>query len=246
MKEDVCMHFNPVVFLQQGFVFWEDSMSKKDNLKKISVVAMLCAVAYLCMFLFKFKISFLTFDFKDAFLAITAFLYGPLYAVVSSVLVALLEFLSVSDTGIYGLLMNAISSAAFAGVCGIIYKYKRSFWGAVFGAVMAVVVMTAVMLVANYIITPYYMGIARREVAAMIPTLLLPFNLIKGSVNMAITLILYKPITTALKKAKLLPVTNVGTDKKKFFILTIVSVLVAIIAIIIILYCFKGSFQLFG
>ena len=219
---------------------------EKKNLKKISVVAMLCAVAYLCMFLFKFKISFLTFDFKDAFLAITAFLYGPLYAVASAVLVAVLEFLSVSDTGVYGLLMNIISSAAFAGVCGLVYKYKRTFRGAVFSAIMAVVVMTAVMLVANYFITPYYMGVARSDVAAMIPTLLLPFNLIKGTVNMAITLILYKPITTALKRAKLLPESKVQTDKKKFLILTLVSASIAVLAIVLIIYFFKGSFQLFG
>ena len=74
-------------------------MSSKNNLKKISVVAMLCALAYLCMFLFKFKISFLTFDFKDAFLAITAFLYGPLYASVSAILVAFLEFIRAPKTG---------------------------------------------------------------------------------------------------------------------------------------------------
>ena len=99
-------------------------MSRKKELKKLSVVAMLCAVAYLCMFLFKFKISFLTFDFKDAFLAIISFLYGPVYSVASAVIVAFFEFLSVSDTGIYGFLMNAISSAAFAGACGLLYKYK--------------------------------------------------------------------------------------------------------------------------
>ncbi len=221
-------------------------MNSKNNLKKISVVAMLCAVAYLCMFLFKFKISFLTFDFKDAFLAITAFLYGPLYAVISSVLVALLEFLSVSDTGLYGFLMNAISSAAFAGACGLVYKYKRTFFGAVLGAVMAVVVMTVVMLLANYVVTPYYMGVARSEVVTMIPTLLLPFNLIKGTVNMAITLILYKPITSVLKKAKLLTNANANTDKKKFVVLSIISVIITAIAVMLIFYCFKGSFLIFG
>lgn len=221
-------------------------MSRKNNLKKISVVAMLCALAYLCMFLFKFKISFLTFDFKDAFLAITAFLYGPLYASSSAVLVAFLEFISVSDTGIYGFLMNAISSVAFAGVCGLIYKYKRTFFGAVFGAVAAVVVMTGVMLVANYFITPYYMGASRSDVAAMIPSLLLPFNLIKGTMNMAITLILYKPITNALKKAKLLPKNNTQISKTKSFVLTVISVIVAVVAVLLIVYCFNGSFTWFN
>lgn len=219
-------------------------MNQKNNLKKISVVAMLTAVAYLCMFLFKFKVSFLTFDFKDAFLAVIGFLYGPLYAVSSSVIVAFLEFLSVSDTGIYGFIMNAVSSAVFAGICGLYYKYKRTLSGAILGSIAAVVAMTAVMLVANYIITPYYMGVSRSEVVGMIPTLLLPFNLIKGTVNMAITLIIYKPITTVFRKAGLMHISEVHTDVKKFIILSVLSIIILLIAIVLILYVFKGSFSM--
>lgn len=216
---------------------------QKSELKKISVVAMLCAVAYLCMFLFKFKISFLTFDFKDAFLAVISFLYGPVYGVISSVLVAFFEFISVSDTGLYGFLMNAISSAAFAGTCGLFYKYKHNFKGAVLGAVMAVLIMTVVMLIANWIITPFYMGVERSQVAAMIPTLLLPFNLIKGAVNMAVTLILYKPITSALKKTGLIISQSDKTDRKKFLGLTVVSAVLIIVCILAIFLIFDGSFE---
>ncbi|MBR5011605.1 MAG: ECF transporter S component [Clostridia bacterium] len=221
------------------------NLKTKDNIKKISVIGMLCAVAYLCMFLFKFKISFLTFDLKDAFLAIIAFLYGPLYSIVSAILVAVLEFLSVSDTGIYGLIMNALSSAAFAGTCGAFYKYKRTFNGAVTGAIAAVLVMTAIMLVANWFITPYYMGVARGQVAAMIPTLLLPFNLIKGVVNMGLTLIIYKPVTAAFKKTGLITVGNY-TNKKKFTVLSIISAILIILCILFIFVLFDGEFQLFG
>ena len=218
---------------------------KTTALKKISVIGMLTALAYLCMFLFKFKVSFLTFDFKDAFLAIIAFLYGPLYSVVSALLVAFIEFLSVSDTGVYGLIMNALSSAAFAGTCGLFYKYRRTFSGAIWGSSLAVVVMTAVMLLANWFITPYYMGVPTSQVAAMIPTLLLPFNLIKGAVNMGITLIIYKPITAAFKKTGLLVGTNY-TDKKKFLLMTIFSIILVTSCVLIILFLFDGQFQIFG
>ena len=216
---------------------------KKNELKKISVVAMLCAVAYLCVFLFKFKISFLTFDFKDAFLAIISFLYGPSYGIISSVLVALFEFISVSDTGLYGLLMNAISSAAFAGTCGLFYKYRHNFKGAVLGVVMAVLIMTTVMLIANWIITPFYMGVERGQVAAMIPTLLLPFNLIKGAVNMSVTLILYKPITTTLKKTGLIISKSDKTDRTRFLGLTVISIVLIIACILAIFLIFDGSFE---
>lgn len=218
-------------------------MNQKTNVKKISVTAMLSAVAYLCMFLFRFKVSFLTFDFKDAILAVVAFLYGPLYAVCSSVAVALLEFVSVSDTGIYGFIMNALSSAAFAGVCGLFYKYRHTLSGAVFGSVAAVFSMTAVMLVANIIVTPYYMGVARADVAAMIPTLLLPFNLAKGIVNAAVTMIIYKPITAALKKSRLVSGEGRQTNLKRFMLLATIATIAFIAVVFIIIFVLNGSFQ---
>jgi len=219
-------------------------MTKRTNIKKISITAALCALAYLCMFVFKFKVSFLTFDFKDAILAVIAFLYGPVYGVLSALVVGLTEFVTVSDTGVYGLLMNFISSAAFAGTCGIIYKYKRKISGAVMGCVFAVLVMTAIMLVANIFITPFYMGAPRATVISMIPTLLLPFNLLKGIMNAAITIIIYKPITSALKRTRLVEASGT-TDKKKFLLLTLLALVVIIIATVIILYLLKGSFSVF-
>lgn len=219
-------------------------MNSKNSVKKISVIGMLCAVAYLCMFLLKIKIGFLTFDLKDAFLAIISFLYGPLYAVFSAILVAVLEFLSVSDTGVYGLIMNAISSAVFAGTCGAFYKYRRTFYGAVFGAVAAVFIMTIIMLFANWLITPHYMGVARSDVAAMIPTLLLPFNLIKGIVNMGLTLIIYKPVTAALKRTGLIVTTNT-TNKMKFATLSAISATLIAACVLIIFLIFDGKFEIF-
>ena len=221
-------------------------MKTKNSLKKISVTAMLCALAYICMFVFKFKVGFLTFDLKDAVLTVIAFLYGPLYGVISSVLVALLEFVSVSDTGVYGLIMNALSSAVFTATCGLIYKYYRTLLGAILGSVSAVFAMTAVMLVANIFITPFYMGVGRAEVAAMIPSLLLPFNLIKGIVNAAITMIIYKPITSALKKAGLSAPSSKKTDVEKFIFLTIGALTLLIIAVLIILFMLNGEFQMFA
>ena len=207
---------------------------KKTNIRKLSVVSMLCAIAFLCTFIFKFKVSFLTFDLKDAVLAVSAFMYGPLYAVASAVVVAFIELISISDTGIYGFIMNSFSSVAFAGICGLFYKYKRTLSGAIFG-------MTTVMLIANTLITPFYMGVERSQVVGMIPSLLLPFNLFKGIVNASITMIIYKPITTALKKAKLLEISEKQTNTKKFVIVSSVSIVTLVIIVLCILYLLNGN-----
>ncbi len=219
---------------------------RTKNLRQISVVAVFSAIAFLLTFFFKFKVSFLTFDFKDAIIAIVSLTFGSVYGVASAGVVAFLEFLSVSDTGLYGLIMNFISSGTFALIFGSVYKYKRTFQGAILSAVLSAVGVTAVMMLANYFITPYYMGVSRGEVLALIPTLLLPFNLAKTVINAASTLILYKPVTNALKRVGVLE--GKSTEKhiynKKSLILTVVSLIVIIIAVLFVIFYLNGGFKI--
>jgi len=200
---------------------------KSERIQSTTVTAMLCALAYLVTFVFHFKVAFLTFDLKDAILTLTALLFGPVYGVLSSAVVAFLEFVTVSDTGLYGLIMNFLSSAVFAVTAGAVYKYKRSFAGAVIGVGAAVVAMTAVMLLANYIITPFYMGVSREQVGAMIPTLLLPFNACKAVMNASAVLLLYKPLVSALRRMGLV---KAGTATRS----TTISIVVTVVAIVLI------------
>ncbi len=217
----------------------------KTRLQKISVTGMFCAFAFIMTFLFRFKVNFLTFDFKDAVISITSLLYGPVFGVVTSAIVAFLEFLSVSDTGVYGLIMNFISSGTFAFTCGTIYKYKRNFTGAIVAVVASVVIVTGIMMIANIFITPFYMGVSRSDVIGLIPSLLLPFNLCKSLINAGSLLIIYKPITNSLKKAKLVNV-EIGSYKfsKKTVILIIVSLVVIILSVLFLILKMNGSFSL--
>ncbi len=227
-------------YLKEGFF-----MNSSYKTKKLVVVSMICALAYLCMFVFRFKVGFLTFDIKDALLAIASFIYGPIWGVVSAAIVALLEMITVSETGIYGCIMNFLSSASFTFVCGYIYKYRKNLSGAVFGVALGAFAMTGVMLLANLLITPFYMGVPRGEVAAMIPTLLLPFNGIKAVVNGAATLIIYKPFTTGLKRAGLLISRQESTYKMngKTIILTLASLLIIVVSILLLFFVLDGSFE---
>ena len=54
--------------------------------------------------------------------------------------------------------------------------------------------MAVVMLFWNYLITPVYMGCSREEIAKLLLPVFLPFNLLKGGLNGAITLLLYRPV----------------------------------------------------
>lgn len=218
---------------------------ENNNIKKMTVIAVLCATAYLVSLVFPFKVQFLTFDLKDAIIAISALMYGPVAGLISSIIVPFIEFITTSETGVYGFIMNFLSSAAFSVTAGFIYKYRKSFSGAIISMCASVLAVTAVMLIANLFITPYYMHVPREMVVELIPALLLPFNLIKSVVNAALTLLIYKPLTAAFGRMRL-------TERKSYdksqglrsILLMVCSLAVAAGAIIVFVLCLGGSVEI--
>lgn len=176
------------------------TQKNEKYIKRLVATALFAALAYAVHYI-HIPVGFLNLDFKDVIIAICGMYFGPIYGLVLAVVVPLIEFLTVSSTGVYGLIMNVISSSAFVGTASVIYHFKKTLSGAVIALCSAVLSMTAVMVLANMYVTPYYMGVARNDVMAMIPTLLLPFNAIKAILNAALTLCLYKPITKILKRS---------------------------------------------
>jgi len=150
-------------------------------------------------------VLFLSYEPKDVIIAIGGFLYGPMAALMVAVVVSLVEMVTISQTGPIGMLMNIISSAAFCCTAAFIYKKKRTLKGAVIGLVVATFFATAVMMMWNYIITPIFMDVPRQEVAQLLLPAFLPFNLVSNTLNAAFTMLLYKPIKSALKASKLMP-----------------------------------------
>ena len=83
------------------------TITKTNKTKKMVTVAMFCALAYICVFIFRFKVSFLTFDVKDAVITMGAMFCGPLTAPLISFIVALIEMITVSDTELYGMIFTS-------------------------------------------------------------------------------------------------------------------------------------------
>ena len=175
------------------------------------MAAMFAALAYMVMLVGRIPITsvdFLKYDPKDVILVISGFVLGPMPGLAITTVVALIEMLTVSSTGPIGLLMNVLSSAAFACPAAAIYRRRHDLRGALIGLGAGVVCMTGVMLLWNYFVTPLYMGYPRAAVAAMLPTVFLPFNLVKALINAALTVLIYKPVSRALKAAGLMPRSN--------------------------------------
>ncbi len=75
------------------------------------------------------------------------------------------------------------------------YKNCKTKKKAVQALVVGVILATAVMCVMNLIVTPVYMGAPRAAVVAMLPTAIIPFNLLKAGINAILTFILYKRVS---------------------------------------------------
>ena len=199
---------------------------------------MLCAISYILMLLSKLVpqvAGFLQFDAKDVTITIGGFLLGPVYAIILSLVVSFLEFISVSHTGPIGLVMNFISTATFCGVASLVYYHKRTFSKAFWGLILATIALTTVMLLWNYYVTPIYMKIPREAVVAMLPTIFLPFNIIKGLINSALIMILYRPVVDVIRRMGLSGISNTS-PKKKLSPTLVVGVIILSISIPAFLY----------
>lgn len=188
---------------------------KKFSVKKLVLVAMLAAFAYMIMALVRIPVVlFLKYEPKDVIITIGGFLLGPMASFLISLVVSLIEMVTVSDTGPIGGLMNLLSTCSFACTAAFIYKKQHTLKGAVTGLAAGSVFMVGIMLLWNWLISPLYMGVTRSAVEALLLPAFLPFNVLKAGLNSALTLGLYKPVVTALRKTGLVETgSNTGASK---------------------------------
>lgn len=223
---------------------------KKDRSYKVKMLAtlgMLAAMAFVITFICRLPIipsaPFLDLEFKSAIILIGGFIYGPLPALAVSVVVCVLEMLTFSSTGIIGCIMNILATAAFVCPAAFIYKKKKSLTGAIIGLLAGTVLMTGVMLLWNYLVTPLYMNVTREFISGLLLPAFLPFNVIKGALNSSVTMILYKFVVTALRKAKLLPQGGEQSQKKtSTFISSIIISVLIITSCVLVILAFNGVF----
>ena len=200
----------------------------KFSSKTLVTMAMLCAIAFIAKWISNFLPTvqgFLSFDLKDVVIAIGGFILGPLQAALIALIVSLIEMITISSTGPIGLVMNLLSSCSFACIAAAIYRRNKNMKSAVTGLVCGVVCMTVIMLLWNWLITPLYMGVPRSVVAGMLMTVFLPFNLAKGGINATLTMVLYKPVVTALRKAGLVAQSDASKRTTNWGVLAVSLVL---------------------
>jgi len=172
---------------------------KDKALRKLSTMAVLIGISVILVSLIHFPIfpaaAFLEYDPADIPILICGFAFGPLAGILVTFFAALIQGLTVSaGSGIYGILMHILATAALMLTSSLIYRAKKTRKGAAIGMVCGVIAMALVMVPANLFITPFFMGAPREAIVPLLPVIVL-FNLVKAGINSIITFLVYKKIS---------------------------------------------------
>lgn len=177
--------------------------SSKFDAAMIARLAMMTAVSLVLLLLVRIPFPpapFLVYDPADVPIYITAFAFGPVAGLIVTLVVCLIQAFMLGGDGLYGFLMHFVATGIVAVVIGIMYASCKTKKRAVISLATGVVLATAVMCVMNLIITPLYMGAPREAVVAMLPTAIIPFNLLKAGLNAVLTFVLYKRVSGFLHR----------------------------------------------
>lgn len=177
---------------------------KKITTVRLAKMGMLVAISIVLVYLIHFPIfpavAFLEYDPADIPILIGTFAFGPVAGVLLTVVTSVIQGVTVSSaSGLYGIIMHIIATSALVIVAGVIYSKAKTRKGAVIAIIAGVVAMTVVMIGANMVITPLFMGVPREVVWQLMP-FIAGFNAIKAGINGIITFLVYKRISGFLHK----------------------------------------------
>ncbi len=193
------------------------------RLHKLTVTAMLSAVATVLMFLdfsVPFMPGFIKLDVSELPALLAAFALGPIPGAAVCLIKNLFNLIFHGTTGGIGELCNFLIGAALVVPAGIIYRRHRNRRGALIGAAVGAVCMALLSVPINYFITyPMYVNLYGMPLDAIIgmyqailpgingllPCLLvfnMPFTLLKGALDALIAFLIYKPLSPVLHGRK--------------------------------------------
>ena len=192
-------------------------MKTKLPIRTMTSIAVLSAVAFVLSFL-EFPVplspSFARMDLSDFPALIGAFAFGPVAGILIELVKNLLGLISSATSGI-GELANFLMGASFVATAGLIYMHHKTKNTALLGGIAGSFIMGIVAALANYFILlplfEQFMPVDQliASFGEFIPFIkskldvvlynAFPFNLQKGLVITAFTMLVYKRIRPLLK-----------------------------------------------
>lgn len=191
-----------------------------QSVRYVTVTAILAAVAFVLQ-CFEIAIpimpGFIKFDFSDLPALLGSFALGPVCGVMICLVKNLLH-LTFSNSMFVGELSNFILGAAFAAIAGIFYRKQKTKKMALIGGIVGAVAMGIISVISNnFIVYPAYYDVMKvmsyeailNSYKAIVPSMKtlfqclicfnLPFTIVKGLIAVAISMLIYKPLSPILK-----------------------------------------------
>ena len=168
---------------------------------------------------------YLEYEFSDIPILIAGLMFGTMPGVVIAVLSILLQdLLAGTSSGPWGVLMHLIAALTFLLVSSLIFKLvckigysnldkkteltkeriKRSktkidMGAALAGLIVAGICLIIVMIPANLLITPRFLGAPVEAVRELLPVVIIPFNALKAVINICVTFAIFAPFYAVVK-----------------------------------------------
>ncbi len=182
----------------------EQKSKAKITTIRLAKMGMLVAISIVLVALVHFPIfpavPFLEYDPADIPILLGTFAFGPIAGVMLTVVTSIIQGVTVSAaSGIYGILMHILATGALVITAGVIYKKNKTRKRAIIGLVCGMIAMTVIMVGANLIVTPMFMGVPVSVVWDLMP-FIAGFNAIKAGINGLVTFLVYKRISAFLHR----------------------------------------------
>ncbi len=176
---------------------------KQSQAVRLAKMGMLVAISIVLVYFIHIPMftAFYEYDPADIPILMGTFAFGPWAGLSLTIITSIIQGMTVSagSGGVYGVIMHIIATGAFVMVAGFIYKGRKTKKRAIIALACGILAMVIIMIPANILITPYFMGAPRSAVIAMIPVIV-AFNFTKAGINAVITFILYKRLSKFLHK----------------------------------------------
>lgn len=176
--------------------------SRTNFIVKVGVFSAIAFVLQVIGSLMSIKIAgFLEVEISDLPAIIIALAMGP-WAGVCVELIKNLLHCTMSSTGFVGELANFAVNGVFVFVCGMMYRRNKTKKNAVIALVAATVIMAGASILTNlFIMLPLYLpAFSFADKLNLTLTTILPFNLCRGAALSVITMVIYKKISTLIKR----------------------------------------------
>lgn len=190
-------------------------MNKRANIRKLTIIGILGALAFVLMLLSFTIVGPYKLDFSEVPVMIGAFAFGPVVGVTIEALKIFLDIVlgGVSDTAYVGEVANFLIGIAFVIPASFIYYRHKTKKQAIIGLVVGTLSMITIGVLLNiFVLLPLYarlyFGYSLDGLLAFygfdnlflfIVSATIPFNLLKGVANSVIVILIYKRISTILK-----------------------------------------------